>query len=97
MSEGTRRVEYKDKNGYKFLVEIPAGAAPEMAKHGVVIGPPDLSELGLPKAVEVRLNNALYDRRLFTRRDLKRDDLFAALQGAYRVDVTTLDNLYRKV
>lgn len=91
-----KQIEYRNKAGLKYLVEIPGDAPDSHASMGRVIGPPDLSGLGLPKAVELRLNNALYDRKLLTRKDIKPMALFAALQSAYRVDETTLMNLYKE-
>lgn len=91
-----RRVVFEDAKGRKFLTEIPDDAPDTHAKMGVRIGPPELSSVGLPLAVEVRLNNALFARGLFTKSDLrgKKQELFAALQSAYATDVQVLDTLY---
>lgn len=91
-----RRTTYEDAKGRKFLVELPDSAPDTHAKMGVRVGPPDLSKLELPVAVEVRLNNALFARGLYTRGDLigRRQELFAALQSAYKTDVQVLDTLY---
>lgn len=94
-----RRLPYEDAKGRKFIVELPDDAPDAHAKMGVRIGPPDLANLGLPSAVEVRLNNALFARSLFTKQDLqgRRQELFAALQSAYKTDVQVLDSLYEGV
>lgn len=91
-----RKLTYEDGKGRKFLVEVPDNAPESHAKMGVRIGPPDLAALALPLATEVRLNNALFTRGLFTKGDLhgRRTEMFAALQAAYRADVQVLDTLY---
>lgn len=89
------RVEYRDEDGRKFLVEVPEGweDAPEQ---GIEIGPPRLDELGLPPELEVKLNNQLYDRKLFTRADVRRrpEEIGAALKAVLRTDVLRIKSLY---
>ena len=91
------RVEYKDIDGRKYLVELPEEYkdAPET---GVVIGPPDLGEVELPIEYEVKLNNQLFDRKLFTLADVRRRpaDIEAALKAIFRVDVLKIRSLYRR-
>lgn len=91
-----RRTTFEDSKGRKFLVEVPDNAPESHAKMGVRVGPPDLASLNMPLATEVRLNNALFERGLFTKGDLqgRRQEMFAALQAAYRADVQVLDILY---
>lgn len=89
-----RRVE-SNRNGMRKMVEIPDDAPDEHHRFGVLIGPPDLSGLGLPRDLEKRLNNALFDRGIITKKDAKPDALFGALQAVFKVDVTTLLDLYR--
>ena len=85
-------------DGRKYLVEVPEGFE-HLAQSGLRIGPPDLEPLGLPIDYEVRLNNQLYDRKLFTLADvrLRPEEIKAALQAAFRVDVLTIRNLYKEV
>jgi CRISPR/Cas system CMR-associated protein Cmr3 (group 5 of RAMP superfamily) len=92
----TRDVVYKDSAGRKYLVQIPENAPDSHAKLGVRVGPPDLSELKLPLTLEVRLNNALFDRGLIKLSDVRRRhaELIAVWQAVLRVDSTVLRNLY---
>lgn len=94
-----RRTKYEDSKGRKFLVEIPDDAPDTHAKMGVPIGPPDLAPLQLPMRVEVALNNALFDRGLYTKRELvgRRQELIGALQAALKLDVQMLDMVYEGV
>ncbi len=89
------RVEFKDEQGRKYLVEVPDGFA-DMAEAGIVFGPPDLSELELPLEMEVKLNNQLYDRKLFTLADVRRrpEEIRAALMAILRIDVRRIKSLY---
>lgn len=92
-----KRVEYKDESGRKYLVEVPEGYE-DMAEAGIRIGPPDLEPLNLPLEYEVRLNNQLYDRKLFTLADVRRrpDEIRAALHAVYHVDVLAIKYLYKE-
>lgn len=94
-----KRVTYVDGFGRKFLMEIPDSAPDEHAPMGIQIGPPNLESLGLPLDLEVRLNNSLYARGLFTDRDLnrKRGELLAVWQSVLHVDTTRLINVYKGV
>ncbi len=95
---GFVRVEYKDNEGRKFLVELPEEHQ-DMPESGVVIGPPELYELGLPIEYEVKLNNQLFDRKLFNLADVRRrpDDIPAALKAIFRLDVLKIRSLYKEV
>lgn len=91
-----RHIERTDAQGRKFLVALPDNAPDSHAQYGVVIGPPDLSELKLPMQMEVRLNNALFARKLFTRIDVRRrkQELLAVWQSVLQADVQTLASVY---
>ncbi len=88
-------VEYVDDDGLKWKVLIPEHdkSHPE---RGIVVGPPDLLFLELPDEVHKRLHNGLYDRRLIRASDLRRrgQEVFAAVQAAYRVDVARVTEAY---
>lgn len=89
-------VTHIDEVGRKFSVELPDNAPPEHAKFGVLLGPPDLSSLGLPLDLEVRLNNALHARGLLALRDLRRrrGELLAVWQSVLSTDIARLTSLY---
>ncbi len=91
-----RRAEYTDETGRQWATMLPDGAEDEAAEVGIPLGPPDTSDLGLPEDVAVRLHNQLFARGLLERKDLKgrTQELFAALQAAYRLDVVRLGSLY---
>ncbi len=91
------QVEYIDDDGRKWAVKVPKGEE-DKAQMGIPIGPPDLSELGLPIDIEVRLHNQLYNRGLFTLRDVRRrrqNEIFASIQSALNVDVSKVTSLFR--
>lgn len=90
-----KRVEYKDEDGRKFLVEVPDGFE-DMPESGISIGPPELTDLNLPLELEVKLNNQLFDRKLFTPADVRRrpEEIRAALMAVLRLDVLRIRSLY---
>lgn len=86
--------EYVDEEGRHWAVLMPEGHEnPEM---GILLGPPDLESLELPLDVEVRLHNQLFNRRLYTLRDVRRDPdgIKASIQAAYRLDFQRVTGLY---
>lgn len=94
-----RDTVYTDVEGRKFKVKIPEEAPDSHSKYGIIVGPPDLTELKLPLDVEVRLNNQLYDRGIFTYKDAvkRRSDVIAALQSTLALHATKIVELYRGI
>ena len=90
------RTSHQDPEGRWWVVLVPVGHEGD-AHMGIPVGPPDLTSLGLPEAVEVRLHNQLFQRGLLTARDLKGrgKEVFAAIQAAYRVDMASVTALYQ--
>ncbi len=88
--------DYVDEKGRWWKVRVPAGSATP-ASMGIPVGPPDLSSLGLPEEVSIRLHNQLFHRGLFTRANLRGrgQEIFAAIQAAYKVDSAAVTTLYR--
>ncbi len=88
-------VEHIDEDGLRWRVLVPKSDR-EHTERGIVIGPPDLTSLGLPDDIHKVLHNALYNRGIIRARDVRRrmPDVFAALQSAYRVDATMIANAY---
>jgi hypothetical protein len=92
-----RRVTYEDEDGRRWVTRIDARAPDSDAPLGIPVGPPDLSDLGLPAEVQTRLHNQLVDRGLLTAGDIRRagnQALIAALQAAYKVDAVALATLF---
>lgn len=94
---GVRHVDI-EKQGRYYRVEVPEDAPANTWQYGIIIGPPDLSGLGLPSKVEVRLHNELFNRGLITKIDLRKRlvEVEAALRSALRVDVQTIAALYEE-
>lgn len=94
-----KEVEYTDDRGRLFRVLIPETDNIERARHGIVIGPPELDDLDLPERVMVELHNQLYHRGLFSIQEAnkRRMDVVGALQAAMMVDVERILNIYRQV
>ena len=91
-------IEYIDDEGRKLLVALDDDAPDSEAYMGVVIGPPDLTELNLPLHIEIKLNNELFDRGLLTAKDVKgkHQNLFSVIQATYKADVVALSNIFLK-
>lgn len=90
------KAEHVDSDGRYWSVLMPEGE--EDTAMGIPIGPPDLSDLGLPLGIEVTLHNQLYRRGLLTLRDVKgrrQNEVLAALQAALKVDVIKVTALFR--
>lgn len=92
---GLVRATYEDDDGKRWMVLVPKGRESE-ASMGIVLGPPDVSTLGLPPAVAFRLHNELFDRGIIELTDATKrtQEIFAALQAAYRIDVVRVLSLY---
>ncbi len=90
------RAVYQDTDGRHWVTMVPEGQEAD-ARMGIPVGPPDVSELGLPEEVSFRLHEQLYSRGLFTRKDIRgrAREVFAALQAAYKVDTAGVLSLYR--
>lgn len=76
---------------------IPEGTPASQAAHGVPLGPPSLSALGLPIEVEVRLHNELFNRRILTEKDAQQnvDQIRSALKAALSTDVVRIIGIYQ--
>jgi len=77
-----------DEEGRKTLMNVPNGAPEKTWDQGILIGPPDLSSLGLGEEITIRLHNELFHRGIIRRQDARsrRSDVHAALMAALRVD-----------
>lgn len=87
-----------DRFGKKYKVQVPDEAEEHLWQYGVVLGPPDLSSLGLPPSIEVRLHNELHLRGLIQKKDLVRrmPEVTAALCAAMQVDAQRIAELYEE-
>lgn len=83
----------------KYKVVVPDDAPAELWQYGVVLGPPDLSALGLPYETEVRLHSELFVRGLIQMVDVQRHsgEVVSALQAALRVDAQRITELYMQI
>ncbi len=88
--------DYEDEDGRWWRVRVPFGSEGQESM-GIPVGPPDLSSLGLPDGVSIRLHNQLFHRGLFAKANLRGrgQEIFAAVQAAYRVDSAAVTALYR--
>ena len=92
-----KEVEWTDERGRKFLSKLENHEPEEDAPLGIIIGPPDITdELGLPDEVAVKLHNQLFNRKLWTMRDIQRRprELPAALQAAIGISVQKVTSAY---
>ena len=91
-----RQLDLTDARGIQRRIELPAEAEDEESALGILVGPPDLSPLGLPPEMEVRLNAELWKRGLLTLLDVqrKRGELAAAWQAVLKVDAARIMALY---
>jgi len=58
-------VKYNDDEGLTWVVGVSEDTLPEDYDQGAVLGPPDLTPLGLPHADFVRLHNKLVELDLY--------------------------------
>lgn len=91
----TKVVDAK-KQGRWYKVVVPDDAPEELYAYGIIVGPPDLSSLGLPPSIEMRLHNELFVRGLISKRDVRSrmPDIISALQAALKVDAQLIAGLY---
>ena len=92
-----RTVEYENEKGRKYLVKLADETPDKDAHMGIPIGPPDVVDaLELPEPFATTLHNILYDRGLWSIKEVnaQKKALFGALQAALKVDVHTLYNAY---
>jgi hypothetical protein len=91
-----RKVTYTDPDGRNKVVLLPNEADDSQAPYGVPVGPPKLDDLDLPLDIEVRLNNELHAREIFSPLDAikKRSEVVAALQAALKVDANRIVDIY---
>ena len=98
-----RTVDWTDEEGVRQRSLLPDGIGDDQAASGIPIGV-DLTEglgrLGMPYQTAVRLQNELRQRGFFTYGDLRKrratEEIFAALQSAYRTDVAAVINLFKE-
>lgn len=91
-----RAIEYIDHDGRLWARGLPDDVPDSQAKVGVPLGPPPLTSLGLPKQIEIRLHNQLYNRHILTERDARTrfNEVRAALQAALGVDAAAILAVY---
>ena len=93
-----RVVEY-EKNGRRYLVQLPNEAPDSDAEKGIPVGPPNIDDLiSLPEPFSTRLHNELFARRIFTLNDTMKNqnEVRAALHAAFRIDVQVIQEAYQK-
>lgn len=91
-----KRAVYKDDRGMFRVVMLPDNVSEDEAPHGIPLGPPNLSELGLPEEMEVRLSNELYYRDILTPVDAvkNRAGIASAIQSVLKLDADRIVTLY---
>jgi hypothetical protein len=89
-------VDYATPDGRKYKSELPLEAPLSHASRGVRWGPPDLSPLGLPPQIAVRLHNELFARNLFTYRDVRANmnEVVSAVMHTFAVDAQMIASIY---
>ena len=95
-----KKVEYLDAKGRKYLRLVDSGESEEMYQYGINIGPPeDITEgLGLSEQLATRLHNQLYQRGLWTMKEVNQNPraIFAALQATFGINQQMIVNAYLK-
>lgn len=89
-----KRASWTDPEGRKKVVLIPEES--DQAEMGIPVGPPDLTKLGLPLELEVRLNNELVNRGIITDIDAlrNRSEISLAIQSALKLDANRVLDMY---
>jgi hypothetical protein len=91
-------VTHVDELERRSVIQVPEGTPETRWGQGILVGPPDLSALGLPEEVTTRLHNELFHRGIVRRGDakLRRPEVQAALSAALRIDVEHIITLYEE-
>jgi len=92
-----KKVTYTDERGRKYLVRLADDIPDSEAHKGIPIGPPDIADvLGLPEPFATKLHNTLFDRKLWSIKEVKqqKDCLRGVMQAVLQIDVHTLHNAY---
>lgn len=91
-----RRVSYEDVEGRLKVSLLPSKALDIEAPNGIPVGPPNLEDLGLPKDIEIRLNNELFHRGILTAQDAikRRSEVQNALMASLKVDAGKIVDIY---
>lgn len=91
-----REVTWKDEAGRIWVTLIPDNAPEADAPRGVPLGPPPLTELGLPLEVEVALHNMLVRHRVLTWEDAqtKLSKITAAVNASLRLSAQKVQAVY---
>lgn len=94
---GMMQVVYVDSLGRKSLVAVPQGGESH-PERGIVLGPPDLSELGMTEEQTTALHNELFSRGILTYRDARRrrDEIMSSLMTALRVSAEQIMVSYKE-
>lgn len=89
-----KRASWTDSDGRNKVVLIPEDS--DQAEMGIPVGPPPLTELGLPLDIEVRLNNELANRGILTAVDAlkNRAEISLAIQSVLKVDTDRIVQAY---
>ena len=98
-----RIVDWIDGDGMRQRSLLPDGVGDEDAALGVPVGLDlieGLERQGMPYATAVKLQSELRQRGFFTYGNLNKrratEEIFAALQSAYRTDTAAVINLYKE-
>jgi hypothetical protein len=95
-----KKVEYLDPKGRKYQRLVESDESEEMYQYGINVGPPeDITEgLGLSDELATRLHNQLYQRGLWTIKDINKNPklVFAALQATLGINQQKIVNAYLK-
>lgn len=91
-------VKVTDDAGRVSVMKVPEDAPEKMWPGGILIGPPDLSSLGLSEEVTTKLHNELFNRGIVDRAAARRNrpEVHQALMAALRIDAERIINLYEE-
>ena len=91
-------VKHVDDDGRATIMKVPDGAPEKMWGAGILVGPPDLTPLGLSKEVTTKLHNELFNRGIIDRASARRSrpEVHAALMAALRIDAERIIDLYEE-
>lgn len=89
-------VDYVDKSGKQYKSVLPEEAPLSHAGRGILIGPPDLTALGLTTDMAVRLHNELVARGLVDYSSVRSHmtEVVSAIMHTFGVDAQRIAALY---
>lgn len=90
-----KQLLYIDKEGYKWISQLPDTASIDEISQGVLIGPPEFRNY--QKEFAIKLHNELFDRGIYTYLQAKanRQGIMQAIQSVLKFSAIAIEGEYK--